>query len=182
MGKSKPNISVLRSLFPNRKGVFPAGYAAANMLGFSTQNAAKIEVATTGLSLPRLNVGGETIIYTRRPEAWMQLSSEDAAILDFIRRSGKTSELSPDETVKKLLKFFAEPGRFERLLKVVESEPPRVRAILGAIGQEIGFRKTKLIFLQKSLHPLSRFDFGKLSSLKFSQKWQSKGKKHREVI
>ena len=47
--------------------MFPAGIAAANLLGFTTQNAARVEVATDGLSLPRLIVGKETVIHTRRP-------------------------------------------------------------------------------------------------------------------
>ena len=62
----------------------------------------------------------------------------DAALLDFLRNRGESSELSPDEAVEKLLDYFREPGRFERLLKVAPSEPPRVRAMLGAIGEQIG--------------------------------------------
>ena len=120
------------------KGVFPAGIAAANLLGFTTQNPARVELATDGLSLPRLIVGKETVVHTRRPESWRTLSETDAALLDFLRNRGASSELSPEETVDKLLGYFREPGRFERLLKVAPSEPPRVRAMLGAIGQQLG--------------------------------------------
>jgi hypothetical protein len=34
--------------------------------------------------------------------------------------------------------LFSEEIRFERLLKVADSEPPRVRAMLGAIGAQLG--------------------------------------------
>jgi hypothetical protein len=47
--------------------VFPAGIAAANLLGFTTQNTVRVEVAPDGLSLPRWIVGKETVIHTRRP-------------------------------------------------------------------------------------------------------------------
>src|SRR3990167_22201 len=77
-GSSQPNPGKLSALPILGKGVFPAGSAAANMLGFTTQQAAKLEIATNGLSLPRLIVGKDTIIHTRRPESWKQLSSQDA--------------------------------------------------------------------------------------------------------
>lgn len=176
-GPSKPNPSQLRSLPIFGKGVFPAGYAAANLLGFSTQQAAKLEVATNGLSLPRLILGKETIIHTRRPESWKELSNKDAAILDFLRSRGSSSEFSPEETVNMLLKHFHKAGQFKHLLQIAMSEPPRVRALLGAIGQELGYSEKQLIELRKSLNPLSRFDFGHLVALKYAREWQAKGNK-----
>lgn len=181
-GQSKPNPSQLCSLSSQKDGIFPAGNAAANLLGFTTQNAAKVEVATNKLSLPRLIVGKETIIHTRRPECWKELSAKEAALLDFLRQGGKGSELSSKETVKKLLEYFREEDQFERLIRVVESEPPRVRAMLGAIGQQVGSQKDILIALKKSLNPLSRFDFGNLITLKYAKQWQAKDSKPHEAI
>lgn len=181
-GQSKPNATLLHSLPIIRKGVFPAGNAAANLLGFSTQNAAKIEIATNGFSLPRLIVGKETIIHTRRPDSWQQLLRKDTAILDFLRKRGEDSELSSLETVCRLLEHFREPGQFERLLQVAISEPPRVRAMLGAIGQELGYSEKKLLNLRKSLNPLSRFDFGSLIMLEYAKQWQAKESPANETI
>jgi len=181
-GESKPSPSQLHSLNIQRKEVFPAGNAASNLLGFTTQNAAKIEVATNGLSLPRSIVGQDTIIHTRRPESWKNLSTKDAALLDFLRQGGKTSELSPKETVKQLLKHFDEKHQFERLIQVAESEPPRVRALLGAIGQQIGCKKDTLVTLRRSLNPLSKFNFGNLIALKYAKQWQAKDPKSHQVI
>src|SRR5262249_28724701 len=103
LGKSLPNPIAIRKLASERKTVFPAGIAAANVLGFTTQTAGKHEVATSALSLPRKLVGSETIVHTRRPEGWASLSETDAALLDFLRRGGRTSELSPDETVRRTI-------------------------------------------------------------------------------
>ena len=176
-GPSKPNPSKLRSLSILGKGIFPAGYTAANLLGFTTQHSAILEVATNGLSLPRLIVGKETIIHTRRPQSWQGLSYEDAAILEFLRQRGFSSEFSPEETVDKLLKHFHKAGRFKHLLQIAMTEPPRVRALLGAIGQQLGYSEKLLSGLRKSLNGLSRFDFGLLIALKYASQWQSKARK-----
>ena len=181
-GASRPNSAHVRSLPVRRRGVFPAGVAAANVLGFTTQNPARVEVATNGPSLPRLIVGKETVIHTRRPESWQALSETDGALLDFLRNRGKSSELSHEETANKLLEYFREPERFERLLRIAPSEPPRVRAILGAIGQQLGQPESRLSALRKSLNPLSRFDFGSLVVLKHAREWQAKKRKTREAV
>ena len=181
-GPSLPNPAALRALPIRNKAVFPAGVAAVNLLGFTTQNPARVELATDGLSLPRLLVGKETVIHTRRPPAWRSLSETDAALLDFLRNRGEGSELEPAETVQKLLGYMCEPGRFKRLLEVAPSEPPRVRAMLGAIGQQIGQPGKVLVGLRESLNPLSRFDFGILTALAHAQPWQAKERRPRETV
>ncbi len=69
-GPSRPSSTQLRSLSLAETKVFPAGIGAANLLGFTTQNPGRIELATNGSSLPRLFAGKDTIVHTRRPEAW----------------------------------------------------------------------------------------------------------------
>lgn len=175
-GKSRPNPAAIQKLTPGQKGVFPSGIAAANLLGFTTQTASKQEIATNAPSLPRKLLGTDTLVHTRRPEAWRDLSSQDAALLDFLRRAGRTSELTPTETVRRILLLFAEKGRFERLLKVIDTEPPRVRAMIGAIAEELGKPPAMVHPLRASLNPLSRFDFGQLSSLRSARRWHAKGR------
>jgi hypothetical protein len=173
-GPSTPNPADIRRLAERERTVFPAGVPAANLLGFTTQASARSEVATSALSLPRKLVGGETIVYTRRPAAWAGLLAREAALLDFLRRGARTSELPPEDTVRRTLALFAEPGRFERLVRVAPHEPPRVRAILGAIGEQIGKKRVVLDRLHASLNPLSRFDFGLLAGLPSARRWHAK--------
>jgi hypothetical protein len=173
-GKSRPNPTAIQRLATKRKNVFPSGLAAANLLGFTTQTARKGEVATSAASIPRKLIGGETIVHTRRPEAWEGLTDADAALLDFLRRAGKTSELSSDETIRRTMAFLSEKGRFERFLKIARTEPPRVRAMLGAIGQELKKRPAILKRLRRSLNPFSRFEFGMLNGLKYARHWQAR--------
>lgn len=175
LGKSRPNPVAIRKLAAARdNSVFPAGTAAANLLGFTTQSASRGEVATSGFRLPRKLLGGDTVVHTRRPEAWKNLSETDAALLDFLRRAGRTSELSPEDTVKRTLALCRDKRRFERLLSVAASEPPRVRAMLGAIGAQLGKKPVELRDLRDLLNPVSRFDFGMLQGLAHAADWQAK--------
>ena len=123
-GPSRPNMAEIRSLTVGQKGVFPAGAGAANMLGFTTQNPTRIEVATNGVSLPRLFYSKEAIVHTRRPESWLALSQTDAALLDFLRSRGTSSALPAEETLNKLLGYFREPGRLEPFSRFHRPNPP----------------------------------------------------------
>jgi Family of unknown function (DUF6088) len=173
-GSSRPNPAAIQKLASRRKGVFPSGIAAANLLGFTTQNAGNGEIATSAMSLPRKLIGQDTVIHTRRPEAWASLSQTDAAVLDFLRHAGKTSELSPEETIRRTVGLLSKRGCFERLLKVADSEPPRVRALLGAMAEQLGKRPAALRQLRDSLNPFSRFDFGNFAGLPNARAWQAK--------
>ena len=174
-GDSRPSPSALARLPLHRKSAFPSGISAANLLGFTTQNPARQEIATSAGSLPRIIIGKDTRLHTRRPEAWNALPALDAALLDFLRSGGRHSELSPEETVEKLLAYLKDEERFVRLVNVADSEPPRVRAILGAAGQQLRKKASMLKPLRESLNPLSRFDFGLFAGLKYAREWQAKG-------
>ena len=154
--------------------VYPAGVNAANLLGFTTQNAIDGTFATTANSIPTAWLGQRAKLYTRRPSTWENLSATEAALLDFLRSRGEWSDLSPAETIEQLLNHFRVSGRFERLVGISRAEPPRVRAILGAIGQELKYSKDLLQQLRMELNPYSRFEFGKLSTLWYAQEWQAK--------
>lgn len=176
-GKSRPSQSAIGQLPIAGKVVFPAGISAANLLGFSTQNAARDDLATPAGSFPRTIIGKEARLRTRRPELWNGLKPREAALLDFLRERGIASELSPHDTVQKLLGHLEEEGMYERLAQIARSEPPRVRAIMGAIGQQLGKDEDLLTPLRESLNPLSRFNFGNLSALRYARDWQAKERK-----
>ncbi len=174
-GQSRPNPATLERMAREKTPIFPSGLAAASMLGFTTQTAKRNEVATHAGSLPRKLIGGDTIVHTRRPDAWARLSSQDAALLDFLRQGAKFSELSPEATVRRTEKLLSQPGTFERLLKISRHEPPRVRAMLGAFGEQIGQKPEVLRQLRASLNSFSKFDFGMLAALPNARAWQAKG-------
>lgn len=173
-GKSRPNPVAVQRLASRRAPVFPSGIAAANRLGFTTQGASRPELATSAGSLPRRLIGPDAVVHTRRPGAWSTLSQTDAALLDFLRRAGRTSDLSSHETVRRTLVLLGEHRRYERLVRIAATEPPRVRALLGALGERLGKGPATLARLRDSLNPFSRFDFGALAGLPNARAWQAK--------
>lgn len=171
IGSSKPSLSKVAEASAKHK-LHPSGISAANALGFTTQNSARGQYATTGTNRPTKLAGSK--VYTRRPAAREGLDAEEGAILEFLRDRGALSELSPEETTKRLIKQVKDHTRYARLAKAALAEPPRVRAMLGAIGEQTGQRKTLLKNLRESLNPLSRFEFGPLKVLKRAREWQAK--------
>jgi hypothetical protein len=151
--------------------VHPAGLAAANVLGLSTQNPGRIEWATPAPAPPTALRGA--IVHTRRPAQRAGLPTEDVAILEILRERARSSDLSPADTVTKLLRLLREKERFTRIAGAAVAEPPRVRAMLGALGQQLGMPALVLEPLKESLNPISRFDFGELRILEHAREWQA---------
>jgi hypothetical protein len=171
IGPSVPSASavVAQTL---RAPLHPAGLTAANALGLSTQNPARGEFATPAAAGP--GAVRDVVVHTRRPQARNGLSAEQGALLEVLRERARTSDLSPQQTIERLLELVRRPGEFERLAAAALTEPPRVRAMLGAVGQQAGVPVEALVELRASLNPISRFDFGMLAALEHARDWQAK--------
>ena len=152
--------------------VHPSGLSAANVLGLSTQNPRRGEFATHAAAAPRAL--RNAVVHTGRPLARTELTTEEGAILEFLRQRGVYSDLPPDATAERLRRLLADDERFRRLVRAARSEPPRVRAMLGALGEELHKSPKLLGQLRRDLNPLSRFDFGRLESLRYAREWQAK--------
>lgn len=150
----------------------PAGLTAANVLGFTSQNPGRPEFATPAAEGP--GALRDAIVHTRRPHTRHGLDSEDAALLELLRDRAVTSDLPADQTVARLLALVGRPATFRLLADAALSEPPRVRAMLGALGQQASAPTPSLRKLRASLNPLSRFDFGPLTALEHARDWQAK--------
>jgi len=170
-GPSRPSETSVaaRSLHAT---VHPAGLSAANALGLTTQNPARAEFATTSSAAP--SALRNSRMHVRRPSQRASLSAEEGAILETLRTRATSSDLPPEETKQRLLQLASKEGAYRRLAGAATAEPPRVRAMLGAIGQELGMPTKATSALRASLNPLSRFDFGVLRTLRFARKWQAK--------
>ena len=155
-----------------RAPLHPAGLNAANVLGLSTQNPGRPEFATPAPGPPTALRGA--VVHTGRPTQRGSLSAEDGAIFETLRARARYSDLPPKETARRLLRLLADERHYAALVNVAMAEPPRVRAMFGAIGEELDMPARHLNRLRKSLNPLSRFDFGSLRSLRFAENWQAK--------
>ena len=113
-------------------------------------------------------------MHTRRPPGRARLSPREAAILELLRSRGRYSDLPPDETVDRLLLELGRDSTFERVARVGIDEPPRVRAMLGALGEQLGANPVLLRRLRRSLNPVSTFDFGALKAVPAAREWQAR--------
>lgn len=150
----------------------PAGLSAANVLGLTTQNPGRPEYATPASRAPIALKGA--VVHAGRPAQRARLSPEDGAVLEILRERARSSDLSDTETIRRLRRELSDEQRFRRLASVAIAEPPRVRAMLGALGQELDMPQSLLDRLKRSLNPLSRYDFGVLSALRHARDWQAK--------
>lgn len=152
------------------KGARPTGLTAASMLGFSTQQPA-IPTYAVPMRDEITRLKGVKVV-RMRPDH--DLSLEDGALLEFIRDRAKWSELDDRETVDKLKSLLKDRNRYNRLAVAAIAEPPRVRAIIGAIGELTHSPKPMIEQLRQSLNPTSRFDFGRLKVLPHAKSWYAK--------
>jgi hypothetical protein len=170
-GPSGPAASAV-SAETLRAPLHPAGLSAANVLGLTTQNPRRPEYAAPAPAPP--TALRDAVVHTGRSPQRAGLSAEDGAILETLRERASSSDLSPERTADRLMRLLGDKARFRRLVDAAMTEPPRVRAMLGALGQELSMPPRLLDRLRKSLNPLSRFDFGRLASLQHAKEWQAK--------
>jgi hypothetical protein len=171
LGATGPSASVATA-YRLKAPLHPAGLTAGTALGFSTQNPARPEFATPAAAAPRA-LGGATV-HTRRPASRANLPAEDVALLELLRERARHSDLSSEQTINRLVSMLSDPKRFTRLAKAAISEPPRVRAMLGALGERAEAPAPPLRALRKSLNPISKFDFGLLLALPNAKEWQAR--------
>lgn len=178
LGPSRPSeAAVVDAVLSGR--VRPRGVSATNLLGLSTQVAARPDVVVYG----QARVDATTVNAVRRRvnrEVRTMLAPEDAAVLEVLRDRGRYSELSDEGTRRRVGEVLAARGGepslrgLRPLVSAALSEPPRVRAMLGALLEDLGAPKGVWRPLRDSLNPLSRFDFGPFRGLDNAKDWQAK--------
>lgn len=177
----RPRMTVIGPSLPPASGAIAsslrmplhaAGLSAANVLGLSTQNPARREYATPAGDPPTALEGSR--VRTKRPAARAALQAEEGALLELLRDRALTSDLSAADTARRIRALLSDRERFARLARAAQEEPPRVRAMLGALGELAGATPHDVRRLRDTLNPLSRFDFGRLSELPNARSWQAK--------
>jgi len=149
----------------------PTGISAANTLGLSTQNTPLGEFATTRTDRPTHLVASRVVV--GRPSSRSRLTSREAALLEILRDGASKSDLSPRQTWRKLRDIAKSDIRLSVVARVALDEPPRVRAMLGALADAAGYKGRPVQALRKSLNPLSRFDFGRLAEIPNASEWHA---------
>lgn len=155
-----------------KEPIFPARTTAANMLGFTTQNPMRPQYSTTAYHPPVALK--KATVYVRRPASWRKLETDEGALLEFLRDRGSNSEMDAKDTSEKVVQIFkSDKAKLEKITRLAQDEPARVKAMLGALGEEVGVSDRLLVKLRSSLSSYSVYDFGKLSALKHAKDWQA---------
>jgi hypothetical protein len=179
IGKSRPSEpAVLQKVLAGKAR--PTGVTAANILGLSTQMAARPELAVYASARP--HEAGSASLHLRPRSRAGALEARDAALLEFLRDRGRHGEEGAAETYERVFaillgethKTSARSTRLRRLRDAALMEPPRVRAMLGALMQSAELPEPLWRPLRESLNPLSRFEFGLFSQLPNARKWQAR--------
>ncbi len=150
----------------------PSGLTAASTLGLTTQNPGRGEYATPAAAGP--GALPDATVHTRRPHTRYGLSDLEGALLEVLRDRARASDLDAQATIDRLVARLRDPREFAHLAQASLAEPPRVRALLGALGEQAGQAPGLLEPLRDSLNPLTRFDFGPLRALPNARRWQAK--------
>lgn len=150
----------------------PGGIAAANALGFTTQmpmGRADV-ISTRGRRLRRRGLNGVRIL-ERSPER-ASLSIDENAFLELLRGIEHLTDLSPEATSARAVDLVREGSiSLERMHRAAWDEPPRVRAMLGAVGEAAGIDPGLLDKYRDLMNPRSRYEFGPLSNLPTARTW-----------
>jgi hypothetical protein len=150
----------------------PSGLPAYNGLGFTTQVSPMLTIDVAD-SIRSLEVGAPTRVRVRRVPSLKGLSADERTLLDALGDLRRVPDASPAEVISRARDLFREK-RFsiKHLARYSRSEPPRVRAILGAIGSEVGTDTRTLATLRKSLNPMTTFHIGLGETLPRAREWQ----------
>lgn len=161
-GELKPNEEELLKpyLFQNNKRIaYITGVSLYNRMGLTTQVPRKIKIASRDkrITVSIGNIKGTPV------KSYVDVTDENfklLEILDVLKDFKKIPDLDKKSAIKILTTKLKElnSNKIKQLVKCVLSYPPRVRAFLGAMLENI--KTTNLDILKKSLNPLSEYDYG----------------------
>lgn len=166
---------LLRSyLFENGKRIaYETGYSLYNQLGLTTQMAFRIKIASRQ---KRININ-RGALQAKAVKSYADVNENNyqiLGILDAIKDIKKIPDCSVKQAYRRLssiLKAFNEQ-QTKALIQYALLYPPRVRALVGAILEQIGSDHKGLAKLKDSLNPLSTFTLGlSEEELPIKSKW-----------
>jgi hypothetical protein len=166
LGEVPPDPVVLGEVI-SRGRSHPSGLSAANLLGLTTQVPTRVELAVEEMR-PASPHGIEFKPRVRTNRRG--LSARAAALLEVLRDLDHLTDLSPAATSQRLLRVLHDEER-SLILRAALHEPPRVRAMVGALAEVAGAREDELRRLRRTLNPTTRFDFGPLATLPNVRSW-----------
>jgi hypothetical protein len=175
LGPSQPSASALLSKVfkkSNNAVVYSGGTASFQNLGITTQIPAQYTIIGD-MASRKIQIGKMTARIQRRSLAHLGgATQDDIWILDSIRNLKHVPDSTPARAVAKIMMNFRDSRRpLKPLLRFAQGEPPRVRAVMGAIAEQLGYHGPETRTLKKSLNSLTKFHIGIASVLPNAAFW-----------
>ncbi len=172
-GEIKPNFNEQLKSYLFRNGVrvaYVTGTSLYNELGLTTQMAFRIKIASRGHRIS-INKGA---IKANAVKSYVDVSEDNYQLLGFLDAI-KDIKIIPDTKVLNTLKILSNKiknltdSQIIEMVKYADYYPPRVRALLGYILENID-SKIETKSLKDSLNPLTTINIGLNNSEKVSAK------------
>ena len=173
-GETRPDpVIVADAVLGRRESIPLRGY---NRLGLTTQvrNDMVRAVEHPTRIKPVRGIAMRTVM---RPISRQKGITEDERLtLDALRNIRRIPDASTPSTVKRIKALFTNKRlNIARLTRFARVEPPRVRALLGAIAEDIGYHGSAVRTLRRDLNPLTTYHVpGVRVVLKNASKWHIK--------
>jgi hypothetical protein len=162
-------------LFENGKRIaYITGTFLYNKLGLTTQIPQVIKIASRKKEI-KVN---KPYLKIKPAKSYVDVTSNNyqyLEILDALKDFSKIPDLNKENGVKTLseiLKKLSEK-EIDKLIKLSLKYPPRTRAFLGALLENLNVQKD-LDILKESLNPLSEYAYGIKNILKTAENWNIK--------
>ncbi len=165
-------VEIAKAVFENRGIKWRlSGLPMFNKLGLTTQISGvlsfDIDKDTRSVRIGdkhRIRVAGG-----RRVE---DMSSEERAVLDALRRIKSIPDTTPTRSISKIVDIFkSDRLDYGRLTKFAKYEPPRVRALVGMIGTMLGRSTEELAALRGTLNPSTTYKLEISEMLPEAKRW-----------
>jgi len=184
----KPKQTVFGELLPNEEEIlkpylykdgiriaYITGVYLYNKLGLTTQIPQTIKIASREkeIKVNKLN------LKIKPAKSYIDVTNKNyqyLEILDAIKDFKKIPDLNIENGIRVLLNILREleKNEIKKIIKYALKYPPRTRALLGALLEEIGI-KDELNDLKNTLNPLSEYALGiKKEILKNANNWKIK--------
>lgn len=170
-GETRPDPNmVAKAVFRKRASIATGDY---NRLGLTTQVSNEMTIAVDQPTRVKPIHGVKMRALTRPISRQKGITKDERLALDALRNLRRIPDASTGSAVKRIKSLFTSKRlNFERLARFAMAEPPRVRAILGAIGEEIGCNPDAVERLRNNLNSLTTYRSPSLSrSLRCARVW-----------
>lgn len=163
-GELKPDYSELLRpyLLENGKRIaYETGASLYNKLGLTTQMAFRIKIASRS---KRININ-RGVLKADAVKSYAEVNNnnyEVLGLLDAFKDIKRIPDCSVSQAIRRLSAIIQklDNTQINYLIKYALVYPPRVRALVGAVLQNIGFTGKSLDKLKNSLNPLSTIKIG----------------------